>query len=210
MAKDEIVERKRRRFVFLQALYNKTKDNRFESADIGELTRELGYERDEVYTIIDYLHEEHLVRAFGGGTIRIEHLGIVEVEEALSKPDQPTEHFPAINIMHVEQMINSRVQQGTMHSIQSNIIEHGDLQPILDVVLRLKAVISDLNLKPEDRKEFEAEIATIESQKSSSHPKAAIIKECLHSLRRILEGAGGGILASQFAQEIAKLLTSSF
>ncbi len=107
MSKDEIVEKKRRRFRFLQALYEKTKDNRFDSADIETLRKQLGFEKDEVYTIIDYLSEECLVKAFGGGVVRIEHLGIIEVEEALSKPNEPTQHFPAFNIMYVE--LNAKV-----------------------------------------------------------------------------------------------------
>lgn len=206
MDRDEIVERKRRRFRFLQALYEKTKDNRFELADIETLGKQLGFEKDEVYTIIDYLSAEQLVKASGGGVVRIQHLGIVEVEEALTKPDEPTQHFPAFNIMYVEQMINSQVQQGTSQSSQSAVINHSSVESISKFIQRLKGHISDLNLNPEDKREVEAEIATINTQLSSSRPKAGIIKECLGSLRRILEGAGGGILASQFAQEIAKLL----
>jgi len=41
---------------------------------------------------------------------------------------------------------------------------------------------------------------------SASKPKATIITECLGSIRRILEGAAGSVIASGLLSKIAALL----
>jgi hypothetical protein len=44
--------------------------------------------------------------------VRITHLGVVEVEASKENPQQPTQHFPAVNVIHIGQMTNSQLQAG--------------------------------------------------------------------------------------------------
>ena len=47
-----------------------------------------------------------------------------------------------------------------------------------------------------------SDIETIESQIKSPRPKSTIIKECLASIRTILEGAAGSMIAALLVQQI--------
>jgi hypothetical protein len=84
-----------------------------------ELGDELGLSSEETDRVIEYLKEELLLTYQGLGGISITHLGVLEVERALSNPKQETEHFPpAINVIQVGSMHGSQIQQGTIHSKQ--------------------------------------------------------------------------------------------
>jgi hypothetical protein len=69
----------------------------------------------------------------------------------------------------------------------------------------LRETIDELSLLPDPRREAEAELQTVQSQLESPKPKSSIIREGLESLRRILEGAGGGA-AGELLLELGKLM----
>jgi hypothetical protein len=71
----------------------------------------------------------------------------------------------------------------------------------------LKDKLGKLSLAPDTYAELRAEIKTAEAQIKSPKPKPGIVKECLLSIRRILEGAGGGA-AGQLLVELGKLFAS--
>jgi hypothetical protein len=70
----------------------------------------------------------------------------------------------------------------------------------------LKSQLPELRLDAETQAEVESDITIIESQIKSPRPKSVIIKECLVSLRTILEGAVGNAIAALLMQQIATLL----
>jgi len=103
--------------------------------------------------------------------------------------------------------------------VQSPQIQQGSAQPTqlaVNLSLNLGAVhafvdlfkqnLGSLDLPDEPRQETEAELHTLESQIHSPKPKSSIIREGLSSLRRILEGAGGGAVAQLLLRELAKLI----
>lgn len=53
-----------------------------------------------------------------GGGLFITHTGVKEVEQALTQPEEPTQHFAAINYIHIQNMTQSQIQQGTTASVQ--------------------------------------------------------------------------------------------
>jgi hypothetical protein len=83
--------------------------------NMWELGEELGFDRSLTSNIVDYLTGEYLIepRALGGGII-ITHNGIVKIEELHNNPEKSTEHFSSINVIHIENMSNSAIQQGTL------------------------------------------------------------------------------------------------
>ncbi len=204
---NNIQETQRKRFQFLQRLYEVTQGNEDISVNLWELEAELGLAHYETNRIESFLRGEGLIKHIAlGGIIGITHRGIVEVELALSKPDEPTTYFPPINYIHVEQMIGSQIQQGTNQSSQVLTYSANDFEAILKFVADLKSQLFELRLNAETQAEVESDIATIESQIKSPRPKSAIIKECLISLRKILEGAAGNVIAALLMQQIATLL----
>ncbi|GMV31877.1 MAG: hypothetical protein AMXMBFR59_40020 [Rhodanobacteraceae bacterium] len=74
----------------------------------------------------------------------------------------------------------------------------------------LRQIISELeevkNLGGEAKAELAAEIGTLKSQCESPKPKAGIVKESLGSVRRILEEAGGNLMAAGLLPSLTRLL----
>ena len=130
---------------------------------------------------------------------------MVEVEAALSQPDKPTEHFP-VNIIHIEQMSHSQIQQGTVGSTQSGTFTSLDLAAVAEFVAGLKTMLPQLGLTGDDEAVAQSDIATIETQLSSPRPKVEIIKESLRSIRNIAEGTVGSMAASGIIAGVARLL----
>lgn len=202
---NDIQELQRKRFQFLKKLYDVTKADESVSVNPLDLGAELGLSSSEIDRICDFLNSEGLIGFYISGSTYIKHKGIVEVEEALSKPDEPTSYFPPINYIHVEQMIGSQIQQGTNQSSQVLTYTANDIETIRKLVADLKSQLSEWKLAPEVQAEVEVDMETIETQIKSPRPKFTIIKECLSSLRTILEGIAGNVGAALIAQQIALL-----
>jgi len=206
---NSLEELKSKRFQYLRALYEATggSSSRYIHTPhaLGET---LGFNGDETMRIDEYLRGEGLVKRIGiGGETQITHQGVVEVEAALSHPQKPTEHFPpVVNILNVQQMFGSQIQQGTSQSSQTFTLQATDLKSIQDFIARLKLQLPNLNLPNDVRQEATADVSTIEAQLTSTKPKSGIVRESLSSLRTILEGAAGDIVASGLASQIPALL----
>ncbi|MCK4348668.1 MAG: hypothetical protein KAW47_08635 [Thermoplasmatales archaeon] len=170
---------------------------------------ELGFDRAETDRISQYLVGEYLMEyAAQGGIIAITHQGVIEVEDALSNPEEPTQYFPPVNIINIHHMQNSQIQQGTVESTQSQHIELKTKNDIFEFVELVKSKLPDLSLNAEDMAEIEADINTVQSQISSSRPKKSILRECLSSMQRLLEGIAGSVVAQQLIPLIPPLIAS--
>ena len=198
---EKIREIQEQRFRFLHRLYEISEGNELFSIDAFELGEQLGYPHDETDRIDNYLRGENLVEGVASTRIAITHRGIVEVETALSKPDKSTTYFPPINYIHVEHMTGSQIQQGTNQSSQILTYSANDFEAITKFVAKLKGQLPKLKLGAELRSEVESDIATIEAQIKSPRPKSTIIKECLVSLRTVLEGIAGNVIAGLLIQQ---------
>ena len=206
-------ELKKKRFQFLHKLYELTggdESNWFKVFQIGE---ELGGDRDSTAKIAQYLEGERLIVVhatfigYCNKLIGISHEGIREVEEALSDPDTPTDHFPSGNIIVIDKMIGSQIQQASPEATQVVAIGEDRYEELKEIIQSLKDSIDQLGLEPQQKADLQAEIQTIDAQMSSSKPKATIITECLGTIRRIIEGAASSVLASSLLGKIIPLLT---
>lgn len=159
------------------------------------------------WNITQYLESERLIEIKGvpDGT-SITHYGVRMIEEALSDPNKPTYYFPPANFIYVGQMINSQIQQASPGAAQAVTISENKYDELRKIIQSLKESIDQLGLQPHQKSELQSEITTIEVQMSSSKPKPTIITECLKSVRNILEGAAGSVLAAGLLSKIAQLL----
>lgn len=100
-------------------------------------------------------------------------------------------------------VINPQLQQGgdTPIQVQVNL----DIDKIDYILREFKEALPTLNLSPEVDAEVKAELQTIEAQRTSPKPKHSTIRESLNSIRRILEGAGGGT-AAHLLIELGKII----
>lgn len=204
---DKITELRAKRFKFLEALYEITGGDNGTIVFGFELGEELGFDEIETSRIAEYLRNQGLIEFMTGNLgVSITHYGVIEVEDAVSKPSEPTKYFPAVNIIKIESMVNSQIQQNVENSTQNWSINQGNLEELQSFINELKAALPSMNLKPDDLKEVNADTTTIEAQLSSSRPKPGIINESLKSIKNILEGAAGSILASSFLEKIPLFL----
>lgn len=98
------------------------------------------------------------------------------------------------NNISIGSMHNSQVQQDTQHSNQhfDQSIQYLDLEAFLEAFAQDISKIVDQVVAQSLRSDVE----TIKVQNSSPAPKKGIIKECLVSIKTVLEGAAGNVLAS--------------
>lgn len=198
-----IEETKKKRFQFLRRLYELTEGDTYKLFNYSQIGKELGFDEDLTLNIARYLMDEGLIefRVIGGG-VAITHQGICEVEDALSHPDTPTSHFPPLNIISIGQMINSQIQQDSPKATQMVTIGEDKCEELKELLRSLKESIDKLGLEAQAKSDLQADIQTIEAQMSSSKPKLTIITKCVGSIRNILEGAAGNVLASLLLSKI--------
>ena len=98
------------------------------------------------------------------------------------------------NSISIGSMHNSQVQQEANHSSQhlDQSIQHVDLNGFLEAFSQDISKINDQVVVQSLRSDVE----TIRAQSNSPAPKKGIIKECLGSIKTVLEGAAGNVLAS--------------
>ncbi|MDQ1317314.1 MAG: hypothetical protein QG588_966 [Candidatus Poribacteria bacterium] len=203
-------EMKEKRFQFLYKLYEMTRGNLRVPISKYKIGKELSFDRGTTDLITQYLHAKSLIKnlELGGSDILITQLGIDEVDEVLSKPNEPTEHFPS-NVINIGQMIDSNIQQASPDASQTVTFCDDDCNKLKEMMILLREFIDEDNELESDKKsELIAEIGTIEAQMSSPKPKHKIMIESLHSIRNVIEGATGSVLASKFLLMIQKFMAS--
>jgi hypothetical protein len=203
---NKIRETQRRRFQFLLKLFELSNGNELFDINAFELGDQLGFPQDETNRIFDYLLGENLIQHVASTHIAITHYGIKEIEIALTKPDEPTTYFPPVNIVHVEKMIGSQIQQGTTQSTQVSSYSFTDLDDVRKFIYELKGQLNSLQLDKTNLAQAKSDIKTIENQVKSPRPKSIVLLECLKSLRTILEGTVGSLIAAGLLQQLGALI----
>jgi len=103
-------------------------------------------------------------------------------------------------------MTNSQIQQHTVTSTQALTNSGMDFEGIKKLIDLIEQKSEDIEMDKETEVEFLADLQTIKSQLSSTKPKLSIINEGLSSLRNILEGTTGSLIATGIVAEIIKLM----
>ena len=206
-----IEEVKEKRFQFLHKLYELTGGDESELFSMFEIGEELGFDRDLTVKIEQYLSGEGLINHGRGGfgtrdrDVGISHRGVKEIEEALDKPDRPTHYFPPANFIYIGEMRNSQIQQGSPEATQVATFNENRYEELKEVIQSLKESIDQFGIDQQQKSKLQTDIQMIEAQISSSKPNATIITECLDSIKRILECAAGGAIASGLLIKIVAL-----
>lgn len=94
-------------------------------------------------------------------------------------------------------LIQSPIQQNSHNSVQNTNYEALDLSNVTEILNDIRENLDKVNeLSKSQKSEITASVETIETQLSSPNPKKKIISECLKTIRNVLEGAAGSIIAS--------------
>ena len=102
---------------------------------------------------------------------------------------------------------HSQVQVESVDSIQKGSFQEFDVSQLREVIKSLKDSLDKLGIEGEIKAELVSEIRTLESQADSPKPKTSIRRESLASVRKILEGAAGTLVASGLLDQIGKLFS---
>jgi hypothetical protein len=203
-----VLELKRKqRLEFMNSLYEMTNGNEHEYVDMAKIGMGLSFTKEETYLAVQYLAGEGLLKyvTLDGG-VSITHLGVAEVESALLRPDKPTEHFPpAQNIIQIETMTHSVIQQGNINSNQTVSFETNELEAIRPFLEAFALQLPKLQIGGEEKEEAQAEIDTANVQLKSPKPKPQIIATCLKTLLSIVEKVGTAALTSDVTAHLSAI-----
>jgi hypothetical protein len=124
----DLAERQRKRFVLLNAIFDAV-DGRtgVRLKGLGPFCAALGFETEEAWHALGYLQKEGLIEFWGPlvpdrGAFALTHPGLLEVEAARTRPEQPTSHFEAGIFAHIGSVGAGAIVQvgpGNMASIQA-------------------------------------------------------------------------------------------
>lgn len=206
---DEI---KKQRFQFIHQLWQLTGGDQTKRVLVRQISEPLRLNENEASVIVQYLHGEKLLEITTHGfnvpryldaSLYIKHKGVIEVEQALLKPESPTTHFPAsvVNYINVGTMTNSNIAQASSHASQTITISHDTKKDILEITNLLKEFLDKQELQQDQRDELRSDISTIKSQLDSPKPKVGILSESLSSVKNILESV------STIAVTVAPIVT---
>jgi hypothetical protein len=99
---------------------------------------------------------------------------------------------------------DSQIQIEAENSTQTKSVEF-DVGQVTKLIEALKSTIDVVGIDQQGKQELQSEIQTLEAQAKSPKPKNSIIAESLSSVRRILEGATGNLVASGLLNQIGTL-----
>lgn len=209
-----ITEKGRHRFEYMQLLYEATNGATTADVNMWELGDRLGWDRPEIDDTVHYLEAEGLLTfVLLGGGIAITHYGVREVEQALTSPEAPTEHFPPVfNIINVQSMQSSQIQQGTSASSQHLILTDPDQKAeIAGYVAELRGILDQLQLDQDDRLEIDAELGTVDSQLGSPRSKAGLIRASLARIGALLAtvtvATGNVVHLAEYIDKLHRLIS---
>lgn len=97
-----------------------------------------------------------------------------------------------------------QIQQHTQHSIQTQINEM-DLEKVNEFISMLRGNLSHITLEREVKEALELEISKIPNELMTNKPKTQIIKESMRTIKSVLEGITGSLIASGLLHEISKI-----
>ncbi len=100
----------------------------------------------------------------------------------------------------------SQISQGGTQVTQSLTATAVDWELLKPFLQSLQELLNTLSLPEPAKSELRAEVATLQAQLGSPHPKAAIVHEAGRSIRNILEGMTGSLIAAKLLEQLARAL----
>ena len=138
-------------------------------------------------------------------TLKLEEQGILGEGLTFTQEEKSKVAGQSYNVSNFYGPVHgAQIQQDSSHSIQFSQKVDFNIPNIAEFIQVLTKSVHELGLEEKSKEELEADIATLRAQVESPNPKNGIINECLSSVRKILEGAGGA-LAAKLLEYLASL-----
>jgi hypothetical protein len=193
----DIARHRADRLRVMNAIYEAAEGSPMSHVSGGWLLEHLELSDEELGGICRYLEDERLItagREHGGQhtpfMILLTHAGIEEMKRSREAPDQATEHFPPISVIHVEgDAIGAAVQVGNPRAHRAVSVSHLNLDKVREIVGVFEAQAASLRLPDGDARQLRADVAAVKVQLDSPTPDHHTIGGHLQSARAILEHA---------------------
>ena len=202
---DTIEEKKKKRLLLLQELYDKsggTSQSKFKPSSLTNY--------DEGTML--YLAEEGLAskakQQYKDSPVEysITHQGIKEIERAHDNLTQPSSYLPPyVNVFNAP-VNNLAMQQGTHSSSQTFNLTNENSEDVKKVLDELNNVKGQLKEGSEERIELGVLITTIQTQISSPKPKGTILHAALSEAKSFLSGVNVNLFTPVLKDTIEKLI----
>jgi hypothetical protein len=114
-AEEILVREQEARFAILRKLYEDSDGNPLSMFSPDDVAAETELDTAQFERAVLYLAQESLLE-LTSTSVSISHNGIVELEQALKEPAQPTVHFLPLNQIQIGTMIGSTIHQGTLNN----------------------------------------------------------------------------------------------
>jgi hypothetical protein len=108
-----------------------------------------------------------------------------------------------VNVLHIEQVINSQIQQGTSHSQQIGTWQGLSGEQLVSLVAEIRTAFAAAALSADQRADADAHLATLEAQSKAAKPNQSIVREALKSLRTVAEQVAATLIAAKLFALIA-------
>ena len=100
----------------------------------------------------------------------------------------------------------NQVQQGTQSSQQTMNILPENLQKLSEFIDLLTSQLTELNLSNDQLSQVQSDIDMLKTQFNSPKPKTTVIQEGVRSIRNVLEGLTGSLIASGLLYQLGSLI----
>jgi|694.fasta_scaffold42053_7 hypothetical protein len=204
--KQFILDQQRKRFTVLKFIWQETKTQPKDSLSYStakDIVIKIGIDDDDLLGIFQYLESEGLIELLQYmGQLplsRITHRGKIEIENAIIKPNEDTEHFLSSVIVNIATMnqtninagrdangivVDSQINAPVTNSI-SNIQQSVETSEILQVIADLRQLINKL---AEENQDIAADaLDTLESEVTTP-TKPTKLKSILFTLWGVAQG----------------------
>ncbi len=183
----------------LRSIYDQTKGNG-EPIIVNQPGQSAGLTTEEAQAAWRYLKDAGLIQTFSMEyAARISAAGIDAIESASKHPNQPIAQFPGatFNILKIDRAYNSNVQQagGQSSQIQNSTGSKDSGDDLSRLIAILRAHFSELRLGEAEKRKAWAQVETLSAQ-LTDEPNPVIVQEAGRTLRNIIEGAVGSLVAS--------------
>ncbi len=214
MLLENAIKQRDNRYGILITLFEGTNGSITTICSLKEIANYCDIEYKEAERLAQMLSNEGYIKFFGreqdlSMKVAITNEGNEFIEElAIAERNQLTPGTPQYitnNIINGN-IIDSKIQQAGSDSNQN--IGHDQIEVISKLKELIKIIednFSQFDLSKQDLSDLEAELLTIKGQASSSRFKKGIVRESLDSIKDILIGISGNIIAANIIQKLPEL-----
>lgn len=185
----------------LQMPFSKAVANHLMSRSNLPVVPTLVVPRTEIVGILDAIRNIIL-----NWSLRLEKDGIVGTGMSFSDQEKQKAAETVYNVTHFHGDVSgSQVQQFSQHStqVQSKSV---DVAALTHFIAEMRGALPELGLRAEVHDEASAELDTLAAQAKSPKPKPVVVRESLTTLRNVLEGTTGSLIAAGLLSLLPKIL----